>query len=346
MPEGETLILVGHDIYTDSSTRIEIEDGSAVLVSVPYLSEYSSSLVYNVVLDEQTLNLSDRGELIPIVRVEGGTLKNDFNLNTGESIDLKGRINVSGMEGREMFINGGDIKLYNDILVGSSILRGGSISAEDIGNGIQVRAETMGLFNAAGLSTSSFISEEQRDLAPGDSKSILIDLSNDLVLSTLIEGKDSVWVSIRPDSESGVKGDVSIAPCTLILTSGTISTGSLKDNSGHITIRLDAALRAGKESPDSLESFISTSIVDVEDPSLLGSAGDIIIDAHSMTLNDSSQIQSVGSFGGNSGDINVSLSGSLLFTTPAIRDFESGIYQKAFGDGDGGDISVNAQSIT
>ncbi len=282
--KGKTLSLIGGDLQMDGELPIYSETDSTATFNSVLFAEFgrinlaSVASHGEVVLTESelTLNAKERGQITA----------NNTNINT------------NGDGGGAIYIHAGRFKLHN-----------GVVGANTFGNqdaiGIDFQGEELKLTHGGQLSSSTFSS--------GLGGNIKINAVGTVEISG--EGRPGFENSryfpsgIFTNSESqianaGNAGSIELSARQLYINGAQITTGSFgTGNGGSMSINvLDDIILSGESSAGYPSGILSNSYQEIDNA---GSAGNIMLEAGQLSLENGAVIQAANWGGGQGGDIKI-----------------------------------------
>ena len=251
--------------------------------------------------------------------------------------------------------NAGKITIDARDLVSFDGDRTGASTLGDVGNGgdIQINATALFLKNGGQIKASTF--------GQGNAGKITID-TRDLVS---FDGDDSEASTLGID---GNGGDIQVTTGTLSLTNGGNLSAFASTNGGNITIDARDAVNVDGVGSDGHSSWVVTSLYDGT-----GKSGDIQITTGSLAVTNGARLVSSTGGEGNGGNIIINARDSIKFDGVGSNNNFTGAYStvystgvgdagtielttgslflsnggqiaaSTFGQGDGGDININAR---
>ncbi len=240
-------------------------------------------------------------------------------------------LEVSGNE--TISIVGGDITMTGSTVYapeGQINLASTASSGEIALNGDILGADTFDNRGTISVSHSSSNHTEINGTIIGD-----LDVSGQKAGTISIRGGhfvlDKGYLYAMTNGATDCDGGVTLDVDSLEMTNGsgfsTITFGA--GSGGDLTIDADTVLLS--------ESYLWS----YSDDTASGSAGDTSLNVGALTLTGGSYINTDSYGDGDGGDLEVSAAGSVLFSNPG-----SGIYSRAWANGNAGDVSLNVGALT
>ncbi len=230
----------------------------------------------------------------------------------------------------------------NSEAIPSAILAQTGGASPDAGSAGEVLIETPALILDEGGVVSSSTS------GPGQGGNVTIRVSDTL----FITGENSeafssgIFAQTLGDSpDAGSAGEVLIeAPTVILGEGGRISSGTAgPGQGGNVTVRVSDTLIIASENSEAIPSaiFVDT----IGDSPDAGSAGEVLIEAPTVILDEGGAISS-NTFGpGQGGNVTVRVRGTLIITGANSEVIPSRITVSTFGSGKGGEMIVNARQL-
>ena len=231
----------------------------------------------------------------------------------------------------------------------SSAFSNVELGGEGNSGGIDITTGSLLLTNGAPLNSSTF--------GKGNSGGVTIDARDTVSFNGFFS---SAFSNVEPGGE-GNSGGIDITTGSLLLTNGAQLSSSTfgKGNSGDITIQapgadisLDGFLVDASGQPIFVDGKpIRSAIFSEVGESAVGRAGDIIIDANSLTLRNLANLSTETSGRGDAGNISVTVDEAIVLEgnrEPSLTSFASFISTEVGPEarGQGGNIDITARSLT
>lgn len=275
----------------------------------------------------------------------------DVNVNTGVLTALGGRIELGGVaEQGEVFLKSADNDPSNislDFLGQSaranvSLTNGTFINVFSLSNGGDVAIKAQNITIA---DESSVIAGIDGNLTTDDSQAgnITLDATDKIAIINV----SSVANQVFSPTTKGNAGDININSDSLLISNGSfIDTSTLgQGNAGNINIRLTGDLVASSDSVILSEIFSGA----------IGNAGNITIEANSISLDGGSQLVSNVFGQGTGGNISLNVfdsinitgfgTGELRLSSGIVTATDANATTGVVGRGDAGNITVNTDSF-
>ncbi|MCW5315512.1 filamentous hemagglutinin N-terminal domain-containing protein [Nostoc sp. KVJ3] len=294
-------------------------------------SEDSNSLTSRIVNQVQPSGVGNGGDINikanSLTLTKGGALAANTlgRGNSGNiSVDVSGAIKLEGENSNGLVLN----SILNQVL---------SSGIGDSGD-INIKADSLTITPGGYVSATTF--------GQGNGGNIFVDVRGAIIVDGISKnGYNSSISSLVASSAVGNGGDINIKADSLSMTHGTpISTEVFgRGNGGNISIDVRGAVTL-----DSLDSSALSGISSAIRPSGIGNAGDINLKADSLTIKPGGVLFS-STFGtGNSGNIFVDVRGAITLNGGKRDEFTTFIGSQATPGaiGNGGDININAESLT
>ncbi|MDR4498970.1 MAG: hypothetical protein MRK02_13790 [Candidatus Scalindua sp.] len=332
--EGKTLSLIGGDIHIDDGL-LSAPGGELNIASVASGGEVSfgedGGIVMNNFKSLGTIN--GKNSTIETDSQGGGSIF----IRGGKFVLDNGKITAGtgDQNGRNV-----DIELRGDFILDNS----SSITALTSGNGkggsIQVEANNLNIID----STMSTVT-----ISSGNAGNLIINAAGNVALSS--NSNTGFGTIISHTSNSGDTGNIRLESNNLTLNFGKISLLSQGlGSTGNIEIKTNGEVsilgfRQGVFQTESsgIFNFALTN----------GNAGKIELEARNFTLKDGGYIESAAFGTGDAGNLNfvikdnLSISGLIAKKLREIgNEFNSGIYSMGVTSGNGGNIELEAGSLT
>ncbi|MEH1770588.1 MAG: filamentous hemagglutinin N-terminal domain-containing protein [Nostoc sp.] len=294
-------------------------------------SENSNSLTSRIVNQVQPSGVGNSGDINikanSLTLTKGGALAANTlgKGNSGNiSIDVRGAIKLEGENSNGLVLN----SILNQVL---------SSGIGDSGD-INIKADSLTITPGGYISATTF--------GQGNGGNIFVDVRGAIIVDGISKnGYNSSISSLVASSAVGNGGDINIKADSLTMTHGTpISTQVFgTGNGGNISINVRGAVTL-----DSLDSNALSGISTAVEESGIGNAGDINLKADSLVIKPGGVLFS-STFGtGNSGNIFLDVKGAITLDGGNKDEFTTFIGSQATPGaiGNGGDININAESLT
>lgn len=323
-------VFVGSIITANSSW-----DAGSIVIDSKGMIRLSNPAFASVLNTASTLNGGDikllaNGNIVVSSIDTSSTLLNAGNVqlisrNGGIDTTL-GDINAyAGFSG----VNGGEVTLTagQDIRSGSIDTSGGLFGS---GKDIEINARSVFILDGSQLISSTY--------GKGNAGNITITASDTVLFSGTNNGFSSAVFSDVDTGAVGNAGNISISARSMYFFDGAQLTSSTsgKGNAGDITITASDTVVFDN-------SYVNSDVVDL---GAVGNAGNININARSVSFTGNAGLSSSTSGQGNAGNITITASDTVLFSG-TNNGFPSGAFSNVdvFGNGDGGNISITAHDI-
>jgi filamentous hemagglutinin family protein len=242
------------------------------------------------------------------------------------------QLGVETSQGGSISINAENLELSQNSFIFADVTGESAGNQLESGN-IEILANNIDLRDNSAIQVFTF--------DEGDTANVLIDANSIFLDSSQI-------ISGVGEGGLGNSGDVTINTNSLVLTNGsrieTLSFG--QGNSGDIQINADDGIFFDGDMNMNFNGFSSGIATSLREGGV-GNSGDIQINARSLFLQNGGFIFAGVSGRGNAGDIDVT---ALDIIIDGINDegFSAGIFSQIFegGEGNGGNININAGSIS
>jgi filamentous hemagglutinin family protein len=304
----------------------------------------------NIKIDAGSLSLQDGAQLLTDIR-EASTTDPAGKGDAGNvTVKVTGAVDIAGKQnGLGSSISssvrtgavgkGGDIKIDSGSL---SLRNGGELAAltRGQGNGGSVTVDTGSFFlrDGAQVTASTF--------GKGNAGSVKITSKDTITLSGA-----AIFSTIEAGGE-GKGGNIDITATSLLLQNGaqlqtftSQANGNQpagKGNAGNVTVKVTGAVDIVGTKND-----VASGIISSVEKGTVGNAGDIKIDAGSLSLRNGGKVSATTSGQGNAGNINVKVTESVKFggiEEGSVSQLWSIV--KAGAVGNGGNITLEAGSLS
>ena len=371
---GEISITVGDSINLNNSSidsnlflsqgeggggNINLKGRSLSLINSSRIATGTSGILV-IVDDSITLN-NDSSIFSGVTGVSGPSSEIEQIRENAGNINIKGRslsltnfsrISASTSFGKEnagdILVNVDDSITLNDSFIDSSV----SLQGEENGGNINIKGRSLSLTNGSRInsSTSGKGNGGEISVTLGESLSLTDSSISASTFSQGNAGEISITVgdSINLNDDSSIVngvllsrgegngGNINLKGRSLSLTnlSKIDNSTSGKGNAGDILVSVDDSINL-----NSLSSIASRVSSQGE-----GNGGNINIKGRSLSLTDSSQIDSSSSSQGDAGDILVSVDDSITLNSSSILSDVGSSFSKV--EGNGGNINLKGRSLS
>ncbi len=285
-------------------------------------------------------------------QVTDGSKAGGIKITTGSLSLTNGAQLISNTLGRG---DAGSVTIKADTVsfdgVGSNGFSSGAFSNVEpgaVGNGgeINLKAGNLSLTNGAQLQTLVRGTDENLAGGRGNAGNVVIDVREAVTLAGIGDGSFSQIISSVLPGAEGNAGDINIKAGSLSLGDGAelISTTLGRGDAGSVTINATETV-----SLDNSSVFSQVSSTGV------GNGGDIDIQARILSLTDGAEIRAETLGEGNSGNIRVNTSDSVILSgvaPPVLEDgspggFSSGLFitTEEGASGQGGEITITTANL-
>ena len=337
-------------------------EGNAEKITINAAGNISVDGFNSVIFSEIDDNAQGNSEGIEIT-ADNLSLTNGGQINSNSSgSGNSGKISINA--NNTVALDGSASRIASVILEGSigtseginitttnlSLTNGGSINSNSSGNGnagdIELIARSLTLENEGVINSSTS--------GKGNGGNIAIDVVDSINLGNETQAEstsaivaDSFGASgtIVDRIESGNSGNIDIRSQSLSLESGSMISSTNPSiasfaNAGNISINVGEINLSG-ESQDGSGSSIAT------DSSGAGTQGNIEIIGNSLSLKEGAEVSSNGfSETADGGSITIGIDDSIVLNGRSKNGDVSRIATNSIGNGDGGNISLQAQSLS
>lgn len=353
--DGSKLTTAEEKTLSLSSDKLTIKNGSELSSDSGTIKLESLSL--------GTVNLSE----------------NSFSENTtGSDLTIceNSQVDVSGKGGGKILIKGGEVIVNSsNVEIGTNgDVNGGLISILSgellISNNSYIRTKATGDGNTADiilLSSTLEITdlstiESNTNGKSGGAGDILITSDNTTIDNSYINNKSLMG--------SGKTGDISINSDNLTMQNGSIISNSKlgmgvgKNGSINLNIENELSISASQITSETVIGMVEGGDININARKIkfenyttisslsrgMGNAGTLSINAGEAKILSGSLVETSALSGGNGGTINLSIAGSL--TIDGSMSFEDGevytsqILSRSVNSGDGGNVQIEAKSLT
>ena len=367
----KTLGLIGGDMNLEGATlktaggRIELGSVKGDLVNIISI-EKGFSFGYDAVKNGGDINLSQQaavdtsGEGAGDIQVWGKNIKlvGDSQIETSTlGSENGGNLVVNAQDSVEII---GTSSSIFSVLVATvypeATGNGGNLTINTqnllVRNGGGVGTTTLGKGNSGNLNINALKIELIGTNIEDNKSNIILSRGGLSTSSQPIKIENEGQVTINPDKLLGDAGDLTINTDSLIVKDGaqisTATSGSGKGGNLNINARDIQLIGSTKVNGIPIASGLFSSSepvlinqgteVTFDFNTLLGNAGDLNINASSLTVKDGAQVSTFTSGNGNSGNLKI-ITNKLLVENGGI------IYSSTFGEGKGGNLTVDAQKV-
>jgi len=214
----------------------------------------------------------------------------------------------------------------------------------DIGGGtggdVTLHAGSLTLTNGANLSVISDGS--------GNAGSVTVNIMGPVTMSGVTPDGTSASGVVSSSDGSGMGGDVNVTSKSLTVSPGEAVAASAYSigDAGSVSIDITGPVLLDGVTPNGLFQSTVTADTAFTGPGA-GKGGDVIVTAQSLTVTHGAEVAASTFGAGDAGSVSVNVTGHIdLDGLTPNGNFSGGIYSDTKGTGNGGDISVTAQSLT
>ncbi|MBW4431566.1 MAG: filamentous hemagglutinin N-terminal domain-containing protein [Pelatocladus maniniholoensis HA4357-MV3] len=311
----------------------------------------STGSANDVVIDTRSLSLSNFAALATSTTAKGNA--GNIRIKASESVSVSGNSTIqaatfaSGNAGKIIIDSPNANVSFDQSLVSTSVFGNSNISGVDLigtgqGGDIEITARSLSLDNGSQLFTGTFGFTGEN--GPPNAGNINLNISESLN----VRGTSRLRSQTEGD---GKAGNIQVKTGSLLLTDGSQFNSSTfgKGDAGFININvIKDAIFDGIASNGNPSGVASEAVNPSE-----GNAGSIDISANNLFLRNGARI-SVSTFGqGNAGAIKITAGDTLSVdglgtnnVSSSISSLVGGVVPQSSGDRKGGDISINAGSLS
>ncbi|WAN69777.1 filamentous hemagglutinin N-terminal domain-containing protein [Moorena producens JHB] len=333
VPNGQTLGLIGGEVnipgghLTATDGRIEL--GSVSSNSVVNLTPTDSSFVldYSAVNDFQDISLSN-GAFVNTSGEAGGSIQLQ-----GANVSLRDRSFVfastlGSQNGGGIVVEASQLSLEGGSLITANVLGSGQ------GGDVSITTGELMVSDGAVVSTST--------IGEGDGGNLTVDASSTVqLIGTSADGR-RLSSLLALSSGIGKGGDISITTGELILSDGAVvSTSTIGEgDGGNLTVDASSTVQLiGISADGELRSSLFT------DTFGTGKAGELKITTGQLIVSDGAEVSTDTIGEGDGGNLTVDASSTVqVIGTSADGRFTSGLFTQTSG-GNGGDVSITTGQL-
>jgi len=205
------------------------------------------------------------------------------------------------------------------------------------GGNLTVNTQSLTLQDGALISTGTFGSGDSGELKVTATEINLIGVR------PITQIPSGLFTSVSLPGATGKGGDLTVNTQNLTIQSGgAITTGTFgSGDSGELKVTATEINLIGTNSTGQFPSGLFTTVFF----GATGNGGDLTVETESVRLINGAQIRA-GTFGvGQSGDVTINATDSILISEVSEFGDSSGITVSSFGSGEAGSLSINAPSI-
>jgi filamentous hemagglutinin family protein len=239
--------------------------------------------------------------------------------------------------------NGGNVRVKANTIALDDIVSGIGSEVKLTGSGrggdVTIEADSLSVTNGAAVSASTF--------GNGDGGNVRVTANTVALDGTTPNGQlSSVIASGVGFTGRGRGGDVTVETGSLTITNGaTVSASTLSNgNAGNVRVTANTIALDGTTPDELFTSRIASEVW----LGAIGTGGDVTVQTDSLTITNGALISSSTGGNGNGGDVRVIANSIVLDGTVSNGQFSSGVgSQVGFtATGNGGDVTVETGSLT
>jgi filamentous hemagglutinin family protein len=350
---GGDISVTAGDVKIDGS----LGDGASVtgITSQSFLGDGKAG---SVTISGGTISIVNRGEISAgtFGRGNGGAIS-----VAAETLTIDGTSGILSVSlagtgtGGDVRVAAGSLSIRNDGLIASGTFgpgNGGSVLVNvagqlSIDSGGQIIAVSGGGSGSGGdvivrsanlaIRESGVISSET--FGPGSGGNIFVTVSGELSIDANAGTKSTGILATATDLSTGTGGNVTINSGTLtILNGGVVSTERFgSGHTGSISVSVAQGLSINESSGAGTTGILARS-----EPGSAGSAGNVVVDARTLSISGGGQVSASTQGSGAGGDVEVKAQGALTLTDPGTGITAS---TTSTASGNAGSVMVTAPQI-
>ncbi len=323
---GKTLSLIGGNIEIKQGTFFKTvdDDEKESITRLPMLSAPHGRVNLISVASQGEVNLEDN-----FAEVSSFSRLADIHLTENALVQS------SGEGGGNIFIRGGQLFVDNSAIEAKTL-------DDKNGGVIDIRANSLSLINGASINGNTVSTGQGSNINIQATESITVTGENSHAENSAIYARSGIYKELTDDN-LGETGKISLDAKNISFKDGAIISTSTYGggDSGELIIKAEELASFVGEGTKA--TAVGAATYSKSDHA--GDAGDILIEAQNISFKDGSYITT--STKGNSKGGNVTLKASqVTFKGESSKADGSDIYMIATGDGDGGDLLIEAKNIS